>query len=179
MLRRTDSVASDDPPMPLLWLEIAIRTGRREDAKDARGRIVVQWNDNEAPLTCAAIRLQEHWVGSRITSVFPGFACHLALPSTAPPLPFERCQAHSARHVPGAVSVCRPGPLPLHTGPPVLAICLAPAPVLDGHHLVVGHVTEGLEFLMSLERYGSLPTGDVGRTIMTVAKSGLVVDDDA
>lgn len=113
-------------------------------------------------------------VGSTIRKVLPGLFCELCMPGIGS---FGvECVPKGNKHIRGSVSICRKGPLPSQVQPTFM-ICFAALPSLDGHHVVIGQVTEGLETLCKLERFGSLPLGECSHHLV-VSECGQVVDED-
>jgi cyclophilin family peptidyl-prolyl cis-trans isomerase len=142
-------------------------------------RLVVELSPGVAPATTSSLleRVQSKdmsLIGSSIKKVIPGVLCELHFGGAT--LAYDENIPKNNKHVRGSVSVCRKGPLPSQVSPSVM-ICFAPLPSLDGHHLVIGHVIEGLESLTKIERYGSLPLGECSH-FAVVTTCGQIVEDE-
>lgn len=142
------------------------------------GRVVVELFTAIAPATTTALleqalQLSGTLIGSTIKKIIPGLFCELHLSSQE--LPDEPLQK-SSKHIRGSISVSRKGPLHGQSSS-ALMICFAPLPSLDGHHLVIGHVIEGMESLTKIERYGSLPLGNCTQCAI-VTSCGQILDED-
>lgn len=130
------------------------------------GHITIRLFTEEAPNNAMALYSACHdgsLDGALFSRITPGFLCELSLPRK---LSFsdEAIRGRSQKHTYGACSLGRFGPGETQIAP-VMQICCAAMPHLDGHHQVIGHVTQGLDVLDKLQRYGSLPLGECSQRI--------------
>lgn len=142
-------------------------------------RLLIELFPGVAPATTTSVLERVHskensLLGSSINKIVPGVLCELYLSGTS--LVNDETIPKNNKHIKGSVSVCRRGPLASQIAPSLM-ICFATLPSLDGHHLVIGHVVEGMESLVKLERYGSLPLGECTHCPV-VTTCGQIVDDE-